>query len=333
MSKKLKGNETPEQHMAIRVLCDSRHIGGLIGKGGSTVKQMREESGAHIDIADAVDGAKKRIVTVRGNVDTVANALHLMADKLHSNRSGRNDDGKAGEADEVNIMLLVPQCQIGGVIGKGGAKVNATRESSGANVKISDSTLDDSTEKSVTIKGASEQVYKALILICYHVLENADKTPRQLYWPKPEFEGGGAPAMYGFNGADPSMGYGMGGAGMGQYGGRATNPYASQAGAYGAYGGGAGTSGFGGAGGVASNAATENVVIPIQELLIGYVIGRGGSTINEIRKRSRAQIKIAEKQPGVQERIVTITGTRQANEVAVALMNEKLSHYDVSYAQ
>jgi len=260
-------------------------------------------------------------VTVRGNVDTVANALHLMADKLHANRAGRSDDGKSVEADDVNIVLLIPQCQIGGVIGKGGAKINATRESSGANVKISDNCLEDSTEKSATIKGLSEQVYKALILICYHILENADKTARQLYWPKPEFGADGA-GMYGFNTDTMATAYGMGGT-LGQYGAQ-RNPYAPQPNAYTTpY----PTPGFG------SGAATENVVIPIQESLIGYVIGRGGSTINEIRQRSRAQIKIADKQPGVQERIVTITGTRQANEVAVALMNEKLSQYDVSYAQ
>merc|ERR1712141_904899 len=78
----------------------------------------------------------------------------------------------------------------------------------------------------------------------------------------------------------------------------------------------------------------EKVVIPIPESLIGYVIGRGGNTIKEIRNLSRAQIKISNKgdtAPGG-DRKVTITGTRQANETAVALVNEKLSQYDV-YAQ
>merc|ERR1712228_1064717 len=76
----------------------------------------------------------------------------------------------------------------------------------------------------------------------------------------------------------------------------------------------------------------EKVVIPIPESLIGYVIGRQGSTIKEIRNLSRAQIKISNKGDGGGDRKVTITGTRQANETAVALVNEKLSQYDV-YAQ
>ena len=49
------------------------------------------------------------------------------------------------------------------------------------------------------------------------------------------------------------------------------------------------------------------VVIPIPDTLIGYVIGRGGTTIKEIRQQSRAMIKISDKQPGANERIITIT--------------------------
>merc|ERR1712166_1597310 len=91
--------------------------------------------------------------------------------------------------------------------------------------------------------------------------------------------------------------------------------------------------GRGGGGGFSAGGAQENVVIPIPDTLIGYVIGRGGTTIKEIRQQSRAMIKISDKQPGANERIITITGAQGANEIAVALINEKLSQHDVSYQQ
>merc|ERR1740130_1476408 len=299
---------------------------------------MRSESGAHIDISDAVQGARKRVVTVRGNVDGVANALHLMADRMWTNRVTRGSrdapqpNAGAGEEEEVFIDLLVPQCQIGGVIGKGGAKIKVTRESSGASVRISAEPLDESTEKSCTVKGSSEQVYKAIILVCYHLLENAEKVARQLYWPKPD---GAAPFGNGGFGQQQQFGMAQGGGGFGQqqqqqqgfagFGGPQQGFGGQQQQGY--------SGGRGGGGGFSAGGAQENVVIPIPDTLIGYVIGRGGTTIKEIRQQSRAMIKISDKQPGANERIITITGAQGANEIAVALINEKLSQHDVSYQQ
>merc|ERR1711957_1159359 len=58
-----------------------------------------------------------------------------------------------------------------------------------------------------------EQVYKAIILVCYHLLENAEKVARQLYWPKPD---GAAPFGNGGFGQQQQFGTAQGGGGFGQ---------------------------------------------------------------------------------------------------------------------
>merc|ERR1719273_3061361 len=378
--KKLRGEEDLKENreFSVRILCDSKNVGGIIGKGGATINTLRSESNATIDIGKQIPGAGKRIISISGNVESISTALHLIADKVGENRIKSYNNRSRMHHDDLNddqvcITLIIPNKQIGGIIGKGGAKISKTRNSSGATVKISTECLDDSDEKSCRISGTSDQVFKALILICYQLLEECDKPAHSQYFPKPDYMDyggyGGYGGGYGGYPGGPG-GFGPphgppGGGGYGPPGGFGGGP--GGGGGYGGYGGppppdpryhpggpggpgrpgrfcpppnvgygnvppfspprevmGEGMEGFG----------AEKVVIPIPESLIGYVIGRGGSTIKEIRNLSRAQIKISNKGDTAVggDRKVTITGTRQANETAVALVNEKLSQYDV-YAQ
>lgn len=362
------------REFAVRILCDSKNVGGIIGKGGTTINTLRSESNATIEIGKQNNGATKRIISISGNVESISTALHLIADKIAENRIKGHSRNRShpddNDGDQVRITLIIPNKQIGGIIGKAGAKISKTRNSSGATVKISTECLDDSDEKSCRISGTSDQVFKALILICYQLLEECDKPAHSQYFPKPDYmdyggyggygggyggyPGGpgdfGPPHHGGGGGYGPPGGFGGGGGGYGGYGGPPPPDPRFHPGGPGGppgrpgrfgpppnvgYGNappfspprevmGEGLEGFG----------AEKVVIPIPESLIGYVIGRGGSTIKEIRNLSRAQIKISNKGDTAVggDRQVTITGTRQANETAVALVNEKLSQYDV-YAQ
>jgi len=60
---------------------------------------------------------------------------------------------------------------------------------------------------------------------------------------------------------------------------------------------------------------------------MGTVIGKGGSSINEIRARSGAHIKISELESGASDRMITITGTPQANDMAIALIHQKMAEW------
>lgn len=367
--KKLRGEEDLKENreFSVRILCDSKNVGGIIGKGGATINTLRSESNATIDIGKQIPGAGKRIISISGNVESISTALHLIADKVGENRIKSYNNRSRMHHDDLNddqvcITLIIPNKQIGGIIGKGGAKISKTRNSSGATVKISTECLDDSDEKSCRISGTSDQVFKALILICYQLLEECDKPAHSQYFPKPDhyMDGGygyGPPNPYGppgyGGGYGPPSGYGGGGGPRGGYGGGYGGPPPPRGPPYHPSGPPHGQQGFGPPpnvgygngppGGPFSPSrevigegpegfGAEKVVIPIPESLIGYVIGRQGSTIKEIRNLSRAQIKISNKGDGGGDRKVTITGTRQANETAVALVNEKLSQYDV-YAQ
>ena len=50
--------------------------------------------------------------------------------------------------------------------------------------------------------------------------------------------------------------------------------------------------------------------------VVGAIIGRAGSKINEIRQTSGAQVKIADKVPGAVERTIIMSGTPEAVQMA-----------------
>ncbi len=52
--------------------------GAIIGKGGSRIRQIRQESGAGIIIEEAQPGSNDRIITITGNPDQIQNAQYLL---------------------------------------------------------------------------------------------------------------------------------------------------------------------------------------------------------------------------------------------------------------
>ena len=52
--------------------------GAIIGKGGSRIRQIRQESGAGITIDEAMPGSNDRIITITGMQEQIQNAQYLL---------------------------------------------------------------------------------------------------------------------------------------------------------------------------------------------------------------------------------------------------------------
>ncbi|GMH03223.1 hypothetical protein Nepgr_005062 [Nepenthes gracilis] len=50
----------------LRVLCPGSRIGGVIGKGGSIISQIRQETGAKVRVDEAVPGCDERVIFIMG---------------------------------------------------------------------------------------------------------------------------------------------------------------------------------------------------------------------------------------------------------------------------
>ncbi|XP_038643740.1 poly(rC)-binding protein 3 isoform X25 [Scyliorhinus canicula] len=251
--------------LTIRLLMHGKEVGSIIGKKGETVKKMREESGARINISEG--NCPERIVTITGPTDAIFKAFAMIAFKFEEDIDNSMSNSTATSKPPVTLRLVVPASQCGSLIGKGGSKIKEIRESTGAQVQVAGDMLPNSTERAVTISGMPDAIIQCVKQICVVMLESPPKGATIPYRPKPAsapviFAGGQAYTI------------------QGQY------------------------------------------AIPHPDL-IGCIIGRQGSKINEIRQMSGAQIKIANAAEGSTERQITITGSPANISLAQYLINAR----------
>ncbi|XP_061048795.1 poly(rC)-binding protein 3 isoform X4 [Eubalaena glacialis] len=297
--------------LTIRLLMHGKEVGSIIGKKGETVKKMREESGARINISEG--NCPERIVTITGPTDAIFKAFAMIAYKFEEDINSCMSNSPATSKPPVTLRLVVPASQCGSLIGKGGSKIKEIRESTGAQVQVAGDMLPNSTERAVTISGTPDAIIQCVKQICVVMLESPPKGATIPYRPKPAstpviFAGGQAytiQGQYAIPHPDqltklhqlamqqtpfPPLGQ--------------TNPAFPGLDA-------------------SPPASTHELTIPND--LIGCIIGRQGTKINEIRQMSGAQIKIANATEGSSERQITITGTPANISLAQYLINARLT--------
>ncbi|PWA75210.1 K Homology domain-containing protein [Artemisia annua] len=127
-----------------RILCPSRKIGSVIGKGGGIVKALREETQAKITVADSVPGSEERVIVVYSfstknpvtqNTDmelqcAAQDALLKVHDRIVEEESG------TGNETVVTARLLVPNNTVGCLLGKNGDVIKRLRSQTGASIRV-----------------------------------------------------------------------------------------------------------------------------------------------------------------------------------------------------
>ncbi|KAK3569070.1 hypothetical protein QTP86_021522 [Hemibagrus guttatus] len=337
--------------LTIRLLMHGKEVGSIIGKKGETVKKMREESAARINISEG--NCPERIVTITGPTDAIFKAFAMIAYKFEEDIINSMSNSPATSKPPVTLRLVVPASQCGSLIGKGGSKIKEMREwywgilahilisfhtikgkgalrSTGAQVQVAGDMLPNSTERAVTISGTPDAIIQCVKQICVVMLESPPKGATIPYRPKPAstpviFSGGQAytiQGQYAIPHPDCDLCYNnnllvllsllppqqltkLHQLAMQQ------TPFTPL---------GQTTPAFPGLD-ASPPASTHELTIPND--LIGCIIGRQGTKINEIRQMSGAQIKIANAMEGSSERQITITGTPANISLAQYLINAR----------
>ncbi|XP_075463529.1 poly(rC)-binding protein 3 isoform X15 [Ascaphus truei] len=292
--------------LTIRLLMHGKEVGSIIGKKGETVKKMREESGARINISEG--NCPERIVTITGPTDAIFKAFAMIAYKFEEDIINSMSNSTATSKPPVTLRLVVPASQCGSLIGKGGSKIKEIRESTGAQVQVAGDMLPNSTERAVTISGTPDAIIQCVKQICVVMLEaysiqgqyaipHPDQLTKlhQLAMQQTPFTplGQTTPAFPGeklpLHSSEEAQNL------MGESAGMDASPQAS----------------------------THELTIPND--LIGCIIGRQGTKINEIRQMSGAQIKIASAMEGSAERQISISGSPANISLAQYLINARLT--------
>ncbi|GAA5828035.1 hypothetical protein JCM11251_005701 [Rhodosporidiobolus azoricus] len=338
--------QTEDDGLTLRALVSSKEAGVIIGRAGATIAQIRQDANVKAGVSKVVPGVPDRVLSIGGTVESVSKAYSLVAQTILENPvpSPSSPTGEAPAptpaptSQNASIRLLISHLLIGSVIGKGGAKIRQIQEASNARMVASKEMLPQSTERIVEVTGQPESVRIAVAEIAKCLIDDWERSQGTvLYHPGAEGLGGaaagGAPGSYsgqaqqGFvsqqqrqprtaGGAYPTGGQRPNGAGFASQG-------AQQQGQRRGFPQGQGLGGT--VVGSESDPNWREQKISIPSDMVGCIIGRGGTKINEIRRLSGSRISIAKTaHDETGERMFVISGLPENNEKALFLLYNQL---------
>lgn len=159
----------------------------IIGRGGSTIQQLQEESSAQINIEKREDDGTATPVVLKGsklNVDHARKLIDDICEKFggkYDNGGGASGGGGFGsgggfggfggmagggdDGPQEDEDIWIPEDKCGRVIGRGGSKINEIQSDTGANVKVHDRDSAQDGKIMVTLTGSEGQRSKARKII------------------------------------------------------------------------------------------------------------------------------------------------------------------------
>ncbi|OSX67444.1 hypothetical protein POSPLADRAFT_1042657 [Postia placenta MAD-698-R-SB12] len=281
--------------LTLRAIVSTKDAGVIIGKAGRNVADLRDQTGVKAGVSKVVPGVHERVLTVSGSVEGVAKAYALIVSQLVSANPSSPVSANPSSPNTA-IRLLISHNLMGSVIGRGGLKIKAIQDSSGARMVASKDMLPQSTERIVEVQGTADSIGRAIEEIGRCLLE--------------DWERGQGTVLFHPGTGEERSGRRSSNAGR-RYNGESTS------------GRGRTSPSPGSPSQQPTNLRTQNISIPSD--MVGCIIGRNGTKITEIRRLSGSKISIA-KEPHDEtgERMFTIVGTPEANEKALFLLYHQL---------
>ena len=161
-----------------RILIPSKMGGAVIGKKGSNIQKLRADYNANIRIPDA-PGPERIMSITSEDISTCCQVVEASMPFMFEDE----DDEKDRE-----IRVLFHQSIVGGIIGKGGSKIQEIRESSGANVKAYQNCAPSSSDRVVSIKGPRNSLIHALQMCLEVARDNSDRSGRGVSYDPANFD-------------------------------------------------------------------------------------------------------------------------------------------------
>lgn len=332
----------PASNVTLRALVSTKEAGVIIGKGGKTVAEIREQTGTKAGVSKAIQGVHDRVFSVSGGLEGVSKAYAIVAEAILHNPLAATDPSLTvppPTSTTTIIRVLVSHNLMGSIIGRQGSKIKEIQDTSGVRMVASKEMLPQSTERVVEVQGAPDAIRVAIYEIGKCLMDDWERAHGTVLYQPGSLGSEGLPHAY----SSGVLAGSLGGANQGYHSGRRTSGPASGALNGSVLATGRRPSHYHSAN--ADNAAhrpregslgnnlpagpndpvlrTQNISIPSD--MVGCIIGKAGAKINEIRRLSGSKISIA-KTPHDDsgERMFTIIGSPEANEKALFLLYNQL---------
>lgn len=212
----LKRRRGDGPHIELRVLLASKNAGAIIGKGGATIKRLRNDYKASVTVPDS--SSPERILTVGASLGTCCEILLDVIPALEEYQEYKDLNFDA------ELRLLVHQSQAGCIIGRAGFKIKELREETGAVIKVFSVCAPQSTERIVTVKGTPKVCVNAVATI-YDLIQTAPPKGYSSPYDPHNYDEYMVAEYGGFEPGSGGRGGGGGRGGRGDFGGREDRGY------------------------------------------------------------------------------------------------------------
>ncbi|KAG8661737.1 RNA-binding KH domain-containing protein RCF3 [Manihot esculenta] len=128
-------DEASAKEFSLRMVCPIGNIGGVIGKGGGIIKQIRQESRASIKVDSSGAEGDDCIIFISAKEFFEDQSPTLNAALRLQPRCSEKSERESGDS-VITTRLLVPRSQIGCLMGKGGAIISEMRSITRASIRI-----------------------------------------------------------------------------------------------------------------------------------------------------------------------------------------------------
>ncbi|GAB4838403.1 hypothetical protein Ancab_027938 [Ancistrocladus abbreviatus] len=131
-----------QQEIIFKILCSVDRIGGIIGKGGSIIKALQNETGVTIKIGPSVADCDERVVTITSmenpevRYSAAQRAVVLVFARSVEAAPVKGLETSSSMGSSLSARLVVPSNQAGCLLGKGGVIVSEMRKATGAGIHI-----------------------------------------------------------------------------------------------------------------------------------------------------------------------------------------------------
>lgn len=150
------------RQFSLRILVHSNVVGAIIGRSGSTIKSITQETKARIDVhREDSPEQQEKVITINGSPESCSEACFKILEVVQ-NELNVMYDSKANSNRDITFKLLASGNLIGRLIGKNGSTIKKIMEQTSTRINISTNSLTESTgEHTIVVVGKLEQVRQA----------------------------------------------------------------------------------------------------------------------------------------------------------------------------
>lgn len=160
----------------MRIFIMSKDAGAVIGKGGETIKRLRSEFDASVQLPDSP--GPERILTIAA---PLGSACAIVRDVMPNFDGGKFKDADTDAPTE--LRFLIHASQAGCIIGRAGSKIKDLRAQTGCNIKVFSEVAPQSTERVVQLNGKMDEITTCLSYIYDMLINSPPKGATQQYNP------------------------------------------------------------------------------------------------------------------------------------------------------